>query len=104
MRASGWLSAESLNQAFFPNGQPGVAAELFREACEDYEYLYLANGGAHPRGNLPEAVDRAALSLGFCLTVSRAHAFACRLLIHWQRYGKRTPHSTAPCAFNLVPI
>ena len=38
------------------DGVPGVRAALMREGFEDYEYLYIANGNAHP------SVDETALA------------------------------------------
>ena len=42
---------------YFHDRRPGVRAELFREGFEDYEYLWLANGGAHPRADADSPLD-----------------------------------------------
>ena len=46
-RITGWAYYDA--GRFFDGSRPTVRAELLREGFEDYEYLYLANGGAHPR-------------------------------------------------------
>jgi hypothetical protein len=45
-RITGWAYYDA--GRFFDGARPTVRAELLREGFEDYEYLYLANGGAHP--------------------------------------------------------
>jgi len=47
-RITGWAYYDA-GRFFDDHGNPGVRAELLREGFEDYEYLWLANGGAHPR-------------------------------------------------------
>ncbi len=46
-RIVGWAYYDA-GRFFDGSGNPGVRAELLREGFEDYEYLWLANGGAHP--------------------------------------------------------
>ncbi len=53
---------------FFDGPNPTVRAELLREGFEDYEYLYLANGGAHPEVFAEHAVDATAASVASSLT------------------------------------
>ncbi|MBN2674812.1 MAG: hypothetical protein JXX29_24235 [Deltaproteobacteria bacterium] len=55
-RITGWAYYDA-GRFFGENGVPGVRAELLREGFEDYEYLWLANGGAHPGVNESVAVD-----------------------------------------------
>ncbi|MBN2525330.1 MAG: hypothetical protein JXR76_02980 [Deltaproteobacteria bacterium] len=55
-RITGWAYYDA-GRFFDSNGHPGVRAELLREGFEDYEYLWLANGGAHPAVNQSVAVD-----------------------------------------------
>lgn len=45
-RITGWAYYDA--GRFFDGSRPTVRAELLREGFEDYEYLHLANGGAHP--------------------------------------------------------
>jgi hypothetical protein len=53
---------------YFHGGDPGVRAELFREGFEDYEYLWLANGGAHPEVDVDAAPDRTVASVASSMT------------------------------------
>lgn len=59
-RITGWAYYDG--NSFFNGREPGVRAELLREGLEDYEYLYLANGGRHPRVDVNEPGDTPALS------------------------------------------
>ncbi|MCA9709843.1 MAG: hypothetical protein KDK70_28645 [Myxococcales bacterium] len=45
-RITGWAYYDG--NRFFSGPNPGVRAALLREGIEDYAYLWLANGGAHP--------------------------------------------------------
>jgi hypothetical protein len=86
---------------FFPSGRPGVRAELLREGFEDYEYLWLANGGKAPTPGASEAVDKAVASVATGLTSFTKDASALsKLRIELGRYieGSRTtmPVATAP--------
>jgi len=55
--------------------RPKMGAEIFRDAMEDYEYLYLANGGKHPMPNVAEPADPVAKAIGFSFTAwLRDHA------------------------------
>jgi hypothetical protein len=65
-RAVGWAYYDF--GRFFHDGRPGVRAELFREGFEDYEYLWLANGGAHPRVFETRPVDATVESAASGLT------------------------------------
>ncbi len=65
-RASGWAYYDG--GRFFDGAQPGYRAELLREGFEDYEYLYLANGGKHPRVGVKEVVDATVDSAASSLT------------------------------------
>jgi hypothetical protein len=60
-RSRGWAYYDG--DSFFTGRQPGVRAELLREGFEDYEYLYLANGGQHPSAGVAEPGDIPALSV-----------------------------------------
>lgn len=53
---------------WFDGTRPTVRGVLFREGFEDYEYLYLANGGAHPPYAGETAVDAVASSVASSLT------------------------------------
>lgn len=55
-RITGWAYYDA-GRYFDSDGTPGVRAELLREGFEDYEYLWLANGGAHPMVNTSAVVD-----------------------------------------------
>ncbi len=65
-RIRGWAYYDG--GRFFPGGQPSVRAELLREGFEDYEYLYLANGGAHPGVDEASAVDATVASVAASMT------------------------------------
>ena len=54
-RIRGWAYYDA--GRFFHDGRPGIRAELLREGFEDYEYLWLANSGAHPKVFETSAVD-----------------------------------------------
>jgi hypothetical protein len=45
-RITGWAYYDA--GRFFDGARPTFRAEMLREGFEDYEYLYLANGGSHP--------------------------------------------------------
>jgi hypothetical protein len=53
---------------FFDGPRPGVRAEILREGFEDYEYLWLANGGAEAAPDEDVPVDLAARSVAASLT------------------------------------
>ncbi len=53
---------------YFPDGRPSVRAELFREGFEDYEYLWLANGMAHPAVDAVAAPDQTVASVASSMT------------------------------------
>ncbi|MBU1429800.1 hypothetical protein KKF91_04465 [Myxococcota bacterium] len=65
-RARGWAYYDA--GRFFHEAQPGVRAELLREGFEDYEYLWLANGGAHPRVDETSAMDATVRSVAAGMT------------------------------------
>lgn len=65
-RIRGWAYYDG--GRFFPGGRPSVRAELLREGFEDYEYLYLANGGAHPGVDGASAVDATVASVAASMT------------------------------------
>ena len=54
-------------RVWFSNGNPTVQLEMFREAAEDYEYLWLMNGKAHPKPCTKTAADTTASSLATTL-------------------------------------
>ncbi len=54
-RIIGWAYYDG--DRFFPGGRPSIRAELLREGFEDYEYLWLANGGEHPRASEVSVLD-----------------------------------------------
>lgn len=65
-RAVGWAYYDA--GRFFDGPRPTIRAELLREGFEDYEYLWLANGGSHPRPWTAETVDPAVDSAAASLT------------------------------------
>ncbi|MEZ4339126.1 MAG: hypothetical protein R3B82_21105 [Sandaracinaceae bacterium] len=65
-RIRGWAYYDF--SRFFHGGRPGVMAEIFREGFEDYEYLWLANGGAPPEVDLEAAPDRTVRSVASSMT------------------------------------
>jgi len=65
-RIRGWAYYDG--GRFFPNGAPNIRAELLREGFEDYEYLFLANGGAHPNVDVIEVADPTAKSVAASMT------------------------------------
>ena len=66
LRATGWAYYDA--GRFFDGANPTIRAELLREGFEDYEYLWLANGGAYPRPFGTEVVDPAVDSAASGLT------------------------------------
>lgn len=65
-RIRGWAYYDF--DRFLPSGSPGIRAELFREGFEDYEYLWLANGSAHPSVDVDAAPDRTVASVASSMT------------------------------------
>ena len=65
-RATGWAYYDA--NIFFDGGNSNIRGLLMREGFEDYEYLYLANGGRHPRVFHDEAVDPTVRSVASSLT------------------------------------
>lgn len=52
-----------------PNpSRPRMSSALLREGLEDYEYLWMANGG-YPTVYTRNAMDDTSLSIGFCFHV-----------------------------------
>ncbi|MBI5488203.1 MAG: hypothetical protein HY905_12795 [Deltaproteobacteria bacterium] len=66
LRATGWAYYDA--GRFFDGPNPTIRAELLREGFEDYEYLWLANGGRYPRPFTAETVDPAVDSAASGLT------------------------------------
>ncbi len=65
-RIRGWAYYDG--GRFFPDGHPSVRAELLREGFEDYEYLYLANSGAHPSVDVESDLDATVASVAASMT------------------------------------
>ena len=65
-RIRGWAYYDGAR--FFPNGKPNVRGELLREGFEDYEYLWLANGKAHPGVGGAALADPTAKSVAASMT------------------------------------
>ena len=65
-RITGWAYYDATR--FFDGAEPGVRAELLREGFEDYEYLWLANEGAHPTPDHDAVADPTALSVASSMT------------------------------------
>lgn len=65
-RIRGWAYYDA--NRFFNGSVPKISAELLREGFEDYEYLYLAGGGAHPQVFVESPVDQTARSVASSLT------------------------------------
>ena len=55
LRIRGWQWFDGSSLA--TDGRLGIRSELLREAFEDYEYLWLANGDSHPEVFQPSVVD-----------------------------------------------
>lgn len=66
LRTRGWAYYDG--DRFFPGGRPNLRALALRDGFEDYEYLYLANGGRHPTPGADEAVDRTVAGVASSLT------------------------------------
>ncbi len=67
---------------WFDGTRPTVRGVLLREGFEDYEYLYLANGGAHAPYGGQTAVDDVAASVASSLTSWTKDADALAALRH----------------------
>lgn len=65
-RIRGWAYYDG--GRFFNRASPGVRAELLREGFEDYEYLWLANGSAHPVADARSPVDETVRSVAASMT------------------------------------
>ncbi len=65
-RVCGW--AYYAGNRFFNLYGPTIRAELLREGFEDYEYLYLANGNAHPKVFSNNKIDKTVYSVAGSLT------------------------------------
>jgi len=65
-RIRGWAYYDG--GRFFDGARPRVRAELLREGFEDYEYLWLANGSAHPTVGAASVVDATVKSVAVGMT------------------------------------
>lgn len=65
-RIRGWAYYDA--NRFFDGGRANVRGELLREGFEDYEYLWLANGGAHPGVDGDAIVDPTVKSVAASMT------------------------------------
>ena len=65
-RIRGWAYYDA--NRFFDGARPTIRAELLREGFEDYEYLYLANGGSHPQVDVAENADATVRSVASSMT------------------------------------
>jgi Glycoside hydrolase 123, catalytic domain len=79
-RATGWAYYDF--NRFFSAHLPTIRAELFREGFEDYEYLYLANGGSHPSAGSTYGVDETVNSVASSLTSWNKNPDALMTLRH----------------------
>lgn len=66
LRTRGWVYYDG--GRFFPEGRPNLRALALRDGFEDYEYLYLANGGHHPTPGGEVGVDHTVAGLATSLT------------------------------------
>eukprot|EP01124_Arcella_intermedia_P024465 TRINITY_DN4131_c0_g1_i1.p1 TRINITY_DN4131_c0_g1~~TRINITY_DN4131_c0_g1_i1.p1 ORF type:complete len:829 (-),score=102.69 TRINITY_DN4131_c0_g1_i1:51-2537(-) len=67
LRVRGW-GYYAMGVYFDAAKQPKMGAILLREAFEDYEYFYKANGNAHPAACSSNPVDATIRSIGTCVT------------------------------------
>ena len=65
-RVRGWAYYDA--GRFFDGPRPTIRAELLREGFEDYEYLWLANGSAHPKVDEDALADPTAQSVASSMT------------------------------------
>lgn len=65
-RITGWAYYDG--NRFFAGPNPGVRAALLREGIEDYAYLWLANGSAHPAVFETAAADVTARTVASSMT------------------------------------
>ncbi|MFW5739393.1 MAG: glycoside hydrolase domain-containing protein [Myxococcota bacterium] len=79
-RITGWAYYDA--GRFFDGARPTVRAELLREGFEDYEYLYLANGGAHPNVDETANADPTVKSVTSGMTSWNKDADALMALRH----------------------
>ncbi|MGC4064943.1 MAG: hypothetical protein QM784_09935 [Polyangiaceae bacterium] len=79
-RIRGWAYYDG--GRFFDGAMPRVRAELLREGFEDYEYLWLANGSAHPAVDATSAVDPTVKSVAASMTSWTQNADALMALRH----------------------
>jgi hypothetical protein len=93
-RVRGWAFYDG--GRFFPGGQPTVTAELLREGFEDYEYLYLANGLAHPLVDVPTTVDDTVRSVAASMTSRTKDPDALMTLRHELGRYIESSRSTLP--------
>lgn len=80
-RISGWAYYDA-GRFFGADGMPGVRAELLREGFEDYEYLWLANGGNHPTVNEEAVIDATVRTVAASMTSWNKDADAFMALRH----------------------
>ncbi len=81
---------------------PSIRWELLREGMEDYEYLWLVNGGAQPRIGVPNAADALAQEFIASRTLfSRVPTdlYAARAALAAQLTGPSATKSAIPSAF-----
>ncbi len=79
-RATGWAYYDA--NIFFDGTRSNIRGRLMREGFEDYEYLYLANGGRHPRVYQDEPADPTVLSVASSLTSWSHDADSLMVLRH----------------------
>ncbi len=79
-RIRGWAYYDG--GRFFDGARPRVRAELLREGFEDYEYLWLANGSAHPTVDATTAIDATVKSVASSMTSWTKNADALMALRH----------------------
>ncbi len=65
-RIRGWAYYDA--NRFFNGHNPGIRVELLREAMEDYEYIYLANGEQYPQPGEDALVDPTVKSVAQSMT------------------------------------
>ncbi|KAH3763091.1 hypothetical protein Pelo_5048 [Pelomyxa schiedti] len=62
--------------------RPRISAALLREGLEDYEYLWLANGGSKPKVWEKVSVDDSVIGVGFAVGVWQTNPTALHVMRH----------------------
>lgn len=106
-----WTSGSGVNAGGFYSSSkvPTQKLKIFRDSIDDYAYLYIANGGQHPRVDIPSTINETVFSAAASLTTWNTDSYDAMQTLRNNMGlfidGTLTcaPKLQAICAANVMP-